>query len=85
MAEQGLQRGGDERRLTPAEARHVALRRIDEQFRVGDSVKTLQGLMKSVTDKELSAETVNAACNCVNQINATLKTTISAAKFLAET
>lgn len=85
MAEQGLQRSGGERRVTPAEARQTALRRIDEQFQVGTSVKTLQNLMKDVTAKELNAETVNAACNCVNQINSTLKTTIAAAKFLAET
>lgn len=85
MAGQDLQRGRSERGLTPSEARQVALRRIDEQFQVGTSVKTLQNLMKDVTAKELNAETVNAACNCVNQINSTLKTTIAAAKFLAET
>lgn len=64
--------------------RHNSLRRIDTQFNVSGSIRTLQELMRSVTDKELSAETVNAACNCVSQINSTMKTAIMAAKYLSD-
>jgi hypothetical protein len=40
--------------------------------------------MKKVTEKEVTADTVNAACNCVQNINVTMKTAIQAAKFLSE-
>ncbi len=65
-------------------SRQQALRGVDQQFNVSESVRTLQSLMRTVTEKELSANTVNAACNCVSQINSTMKTAIMAAKFLAD-
>jgi hypothetical protein len=41
-------------------------------------------MMKDVTSKEVNAANVNAACNCISQLNNTLNTVISAAKFLKE-
>lgn len=62
----------------------MALTDINDRFGVGDSVRQLQSLMREVTKKELTADTVNAACNCVGNINTTIKTAIAAARFLAE-
>jgi hypothetical protein len=41
-------------------------------------------MMEEVTEKEVSARTVNAACNCISQMNSTIKTVIDAARFLRE-
>jgi hypothetical protein len=40
-------------------------------------------MMEKVTEKEISPDTVNAACNCVQNLNLTIKTAIQAARFLA--
>lgn len=77
MADRSLQRAD--------EARRAALVDINDRFCVGDSVKQLQSMMKEVTKKELTADTVNAACACVRNINETIKTAIQAAKFLSDT
>ena len=61
-----------------------ALVDISERFGVVDTVKTLQHMMKEVTKKEINADTVNAACNCVQNINLTIKTAIQAARYLSE-
>lgn len=66
------------------DARALALRSIDDKFGVGESVKHLQSIMHRVTEKEVTADSVNAACNCVATINNTVRTAIAAAKFLAE-
>lgn len=57
---------------------------IDEKFRVGDTIQQLHNMMKEVTSKELSPNTVNAACNCVARLNETINTAIQAARFLNE-
>lgn len=41
-------------------------------------------MMQKVVEKEMTPDTVNAACNCVSNINSTIKTAIAAAKFLAD-
>ncbi len=41
-------------------------------------------MMKEVTKKEMTADTVNAACNCVTNINNTIKTAIAAARYLSD-
>jgi hypothetical protein len=61
----------------------VALSSISERFGVVETVRTLQGMMKDVTAKEITPDTVNAACNCVSNINLTIKTAIQAAKYLS--
>lgn len=66
------------------ETRKKALGDINDRFGVGDSVKQLQSLMKTVTQKEVTADTVNAACNCVSNINSTVKTAIMAARYLSD-
>jgi len=40
-------------------------------------------MMERVTEKEITPDTVNAACNCVQNINLTIKTAIQAARFLS--
>lgn len=61
-----------------------AVKSISDQFELGKTVQHLQKMMEDVTSKEVSAQTVNAACNCVQQLNETIKTVIKAAKFLAD-
>ena len=42
-----------------------------ERYEVFDTkkvVKTLEGLMTSVTDRNVTPDTVNAACNCADKI-----------------
>lgn len=42
-------------------------------FDTKEVVTTLNSLMKRVTEKECSSDTVNAACNCASQITQLLK------------
>lgn len=48
------------------------IRKVDDKkedvFNTKNVVKTLETLMNRVTDKEISAENVNAACNCADKI-----------------
>lgn len=64
--------------------KQVALREISDRFGVVDTVKTLQHMMKEVTKKEITPDSVNAACNCVQNLNLTIKTAIQAARYLSE-
>ena len=64
--------------------KQVALREISDRFGVVDTVRTLQHMMKEVTKKEISPDSVNAACNCVQNLNLTIKTAIQAARYLSE-
>lgn len=74
----------DKNVVTIGKSKREALTDINDRFGVGDSVRQLQKLMKQVTEKDVNADTVNAACNCVQNINLTIKTAIQAAKFLAD-
>lgn len=64
--------------------KQIALREISDRFGVVDTVKTLQHMMKEVTKKEITPDSVNAACNCVQNLNLTIKTAIQAARYLSE-
>lgn len=64
--------------------KHLALREISDRFGVVDTVRALQKMMVDVTAKEMTADTVNAACNCVQNLNLTIKTAIQAAKYLSD-
>ena len=64
--------------------KQVALREISDRFGVVDTVQTLQHMMKEVTKKEITPDSVNAACNCVQNLNLTIKTAIQAARYLSE-
>lgn len=64
--------------------KQVALREISDRFGVVETVQTLQHMMKEVTKKEITADTVNAACNCVQNLNLTIKTAIQAARYLSD-
>lgn len=64
--------------------KQLALREISDKFGVVDTVKTLQHMMKEVTKKELTPDSVNAACNCVQNLNLTIKTAIQAARYLSD-
>lgn len=61
-----------------------SLEHVSETFGVVETVRTLQGLMKEVTKKEVNPDSVNAACNCVQNLNLTIKTAIQAARYLSE-
>ena len=60
-----------------------ALTEISERFGVVATVTKLRSMMERVTEKEITPDTVNAACNCVQNINLTIKTAIQAARFLS--
>lgn len=57
---------------------------IQDQFNIKSSVEHLHSMMRKVTEKEFSAQNVNAACHCIHQLNETINTTIKAARFLRE-
>jgi hypothetical protein len=67
-----------------SDSRKNALTDIGDRFGVKDTVKHLQKLMSDVTKEEITPDTVNAACNCVQNLNLTIKTAIQAAKFLSD-
>ena len=62
----------------------IALREISERFGVVETVRTLQHMMKEVTKNEINPDSVNAACNCVQNLNNTIKTAIQAARYLSD-
>lgn len=64
--------------------KQIALREISDRFGVVETVQSLQYMMKEVTKKEITPDSVNAACNCVQNLNLTIKTAIQAAKYLSE-
>lgn len=59
------------------------MEKVSEQFRIKETVSTLHDMMKKITEKDINAENVNAACNCVNALNSTIKTAITASKYLS--
>lgn len=61
----------------------IAIREISDRFGVVETVKQLQHMMREVTKKEITADSVNAACNCVQNLNLTIKTAIQAARYLS--
>lgn len=64
--------------------RKAAVQFIDQQFGVAKTVAHLQTLMSTVTKDKITPETVNAACNCVQNLNLTIKTAMQAARFLSD-
>jgi hypothetical protein len=64
--------------------KQLALREISEKFGVVDTVKVLQRMMIEVTKEKVTPDSVNAACNCVQNLNLTIKTAIQAARYLSE-
>lgn len=69
--------------VAPVDERRAALRDIDDRFGVGQTVSQLQKMMAEVTKDEINPNTVNAACNCVQNLNLTIKTAMQAARFLS--
>jgi hypothetical protein len=69
--------------LAVIDERRNALRDISDQFGVGKTVGQLQKMMEEVTREEINPNTVNAACNCVQNLNLTIKTAMQAARFLS--
>lgn len=69
--------------LEVADERRRAIRDISDQFGVAKTVSQLQKMMEEVTKEEITPNTVNAACNCVQNLNLTIKTAMQAARFLS--
>lgn len=67
-----------------SDSKQLALREISDRFGVVDTVKQLQHMMREVTKEKITSDTVNAACNCVQNLNLTIKTAIQAARYLSE-
>lgn len=70
--------------LVPKGSRKEAVEFIQENFQIKGTITHLHTMMKEVTKKEFNAANVHAACNCVKQLNDTINTSMSAAKFVAE-
>lgn len=49
-----------------------------------ETVEQLHKMMKEVTKSGVTPQTVNAACNCVQQLNCTIDMAIKASRFLSE-
>jgi len=47
---------------------HLITKDKEDVFNTKKVVKTLESLMDRVTENNVSAETVNAACNCADKI-----------------
>jgi len=62
--------------------RRLALTDISDRFGVKPTVEHLQKMMGEVTKEKITPDTVNAACNCVQNLNLTIKTAIQAARFI---
>lgn len=75
--------GGESKELEIVDERRKAIRDISDQFGVGKTVSQLQKMMEEVTKEEINPNTVNAACNCVQNLNLTIKTAMQAARFLS--
>ena len=68
----------------PAQTKQQQIDFIDKKFELGKTVNQLHFLMSEVTKETLNYQTVNAACNCVQQLNNTIDMAIKAARFLSE-
>lgn len=71
------------RELEAVDERRRALGDISDKFGVAKTVGQLQKMMEEVTKDDINPNTVNAACNCVQNLNLTIKTAMQAAKFLS--
>ena len=56
---------------------------INKNYHVSDTVNHLNKLMHDVTKEEVTADSVNAACNCVNSLNDTIRVAMQAARFVS--
>lgn len=74
---------GESKEITVIDERRRAVEYVGDKFGVADTVTELRRLMKGVTSEELNKDTVNAACNCVQNLNLTIKTAMQAARFLS--
>lgn len=55
-----------------------------EKFDTRRVVETLENLMHRVTEKDVSSETVNAACNCADKITDILKVHLEVERMRAK-
>ncbi len=60
-----------------------AMIEVNQQFNVSQTVRELHRLMGAVTAKEITPETVNAACHCVSEITSQMRTAVHAARYLS--
>ena len=83
MGKENIKISGESKEVEIIDERRKAIRDINDQFGVGKTVAQLQKMMEEVTKEEISPNTVNAACNCVQNLNLTIKTAMQAARFLS--
>lgn len=58
----------EEKQLQNQRQKSSVPQKTEEVFDTRKVVTTLEGLMTKVTDKEITADNVNAACNCADRI-----------------
>lgn len=58
---------------------------VFDGFDTRDIVFTLRDLMKEVTSKDVTSETVHAACNCADKINDLLRIHLDAERLRRRT
>lgn len=69
-------------KLPTVEDKKSDLKYINETFQIGRTVEQIHTMMSEVIRQGYDAKNVNAACNCIQQLNQIINTTISATKFL---
>lgn len=68
----------------PQKTQEERIKFVNENFGVSKTINQLQSMMTEVVAKDLSPNSVNAACNCVARLNETIDVAIKAARFLNE-
>lgn len=62
-------------------SREIQKTGMEENYNTKKVVTTLQGLMERVTEKNVTPDTVNAACNCASRIVDVLRVHIEAERL----
>ena len=57
---------------------------IQSSFKVNSVIEHLHNMSMEITKQEVNYKNINAACNCIQQLNSTIDTAIRAARFLRE-
>lgn len=74
----------DNKNLPAINDKRKDIQYIADTFGLKSTVEQLHHMMKEVTKTQLTPQTVNAACNCVQQLNQTIDMAIKASRYLSE-
>ena len=75
---------GEKALPTTVQDKRKDIQYIADTFHMKETVEQLHKMMKEVTKSGVTPQTVNAACNCVQQLNCTIDMAIKASRYLSE-